>query len=183
MELPSCRDLGGEEPADMGFCPVDYFVPTFIDQELIHTTDNEAFPPRSVSSERINNPTQDVLSPRSERHNYVNGNTGQACTDVFDYRPLTPITYYSFGFVAGCIWGDDSSWKVQYLDLSEADKGILKREERFGYVELIDDMRLKDAIDMYHFRSDGASEDTYRLRIKSRQTFDLYSGKRINPFE
>jgi hypothetical protein len=20
-----------------------------------------------------------------------------------------------FGFVAGCIWGDDSSWKVQYL--------------------------------------------------------------------
>lgn len=23
-----------------------------------------------------------------------------------------------FGFVWGCIWGDDSSWKVQYLDLS-----------------------------------------------------------------
>ena len=27
MELPSCRDLGGEEGASEGFCPVEYFVP------------------------------------------------------------------------------------------------------------------------------------------------------------
>lgn len=42
----------------------------------------------------------------------------------------------SFGFVWGCLWGDDSSWKVQYLDLSEIEKGIVRRDERFGYVEL-----------------------------------------------
>ncbi|HVW03039.1 MAG TPA: hypothetical protein VHB77_21945 [Planctomycetaceae bacterium] len=41
-----------------------------------------------------------------------------------------------FGFVWGCIWGDDSSWKVQYLDLSRITEGIIIREERFGYVEL-----------------------------------------------
>jgi hypothetical protein len=41
-----------------------------------------------------------------------------------------------FGFVWGCHWGDDSSWKVQYLDLSRIQQGEIKREERFGYVDL-----------------------------------------------
>lgn len=42
----------------------------------------------------------------------------------------------AFGFVWGCIWGDDSSWKVQYLDLGRIRDGVIGREERFGYVEL-----------------------------------------------
>jgi hypothetical protein len=41
-----------------------------------------------------------------------------------------------FGFVWGCIWGDDSSWKVQYLNLSRIQHGELRRDERFGYVKL-----------------------------------------------
>jgi hypothetical protein len=41
-----------------------------------------------------------------------------------------------FGFVWGCHWGDDSSWKVQYLDLSRVQQGVVRREERFGYLEL-----------------------------------------------
>lgn len=41
-----------------------------------------------------------------------------------------------FGFVWGCIWGDDSSWKVQYLDLTGVHHGVIKRDDRFGYVEL-----------------------------------------------
>jgi hypothetical protein len=41
-----------------------------------------------------------------------------------------------FGFVWGCLWGDDSSWKVQYLDLRRLQEGVIVREERFGYVEL-----------------------------------------------
>ncbi len=44
-----------------------------------------------------------------------------------------------FGFVWGCFWGDDSSWKIQYLDLSEIQSGVIRREERFGYVELATD--------------------------------------------
>jgi len=42
----------------------------------------------------------------------------------------------SFGFVWGCYWGDDSSWKIQYLDLSRIQEGIIRRDDRFGYVEL-----------------------------------------------
>ena len=41
-----------------------------------------------------------------------------------------------FGFVWGCQWGDDSSWKVQYLDLSRVRKGVIARDDRFGYIEL-----------------------------------------------
>lgn len=42
----------------------------------------------------------------------------------------------TFGFVWGCHWGDDNSWKVQYLDLSRVQDGIIIRDERFGHVEL-----------------------------------------------
>jgi hypothetical protein len=44
-----------------------------------------------------------------------------------------------FGFVWGCVWGDDSSWKVQHLDLSGVQSGVIRRDERFGYVELATD--------------------------------------------
>lgn len=33
MELPSCKDIGGEEPHTAGFCPVDFFVPSYILRE------------------------------------------------------------------------------------------------------------------------------------------------------
>ncbi|HEX7664214.1 MAG TPA: hypothetical protein VF407_06890 [Polyangiaceae bacterium] len=39
-----------------------------------------------------------------------------------------------FGFVWGCVWGDDSSWKIQYLDLRRVREGIVLRDDRFGYV-------------------------------------------------
>jgi hypothetical protein len=42
----------------------------------------------------------------------------------------------TFGFVWGCHWGDDSSWKIQFLDLRSIETGVIKRDERFGYVEL-----------------------------------------------
>lgn len=41
-----------------------------------------------------------------------------------------------FGFVAGCVWGDDSSDKLRYIDLSKISDGIVTEDERFGYWEL-----------------------------------------------
>lgn len=41
-----------------------------------------------------------------------------------------------YGFVWGCVWGDDTSWKVQHLDLSDVAKGEIGRDDRYGYVEL-----------------------------------------------
>lgn len=102
MSLPDCKDLGGEERAAHGFCPVDLYV------------------------------------PQEDR----------------DGEPLKG----DFGFVAGCVWGDDTSWKIQYLDLSRASEGILVRSERFGYIPLPMGMRLKDAITI--------SVDTYPYEHK-----------------
>lgn len=76
--------------------------------------------------------------------------------DVHDETVLPPSKYFdpltdtlpdgSFGLVAGCFWGDDSSWKVQYLDLSRIGEGIVQRDDRFGYVELPSAVQLKDAV-------------------------------------
>ena len=41
-----------------------------------------------------------------------------------------------FGFVWGCHWGDDSWWKIQYLDLSRVQDGVITRDARFGYTQL-----------------------------------------------
>jgi len=36
----------------------------------------------------------------------------------------------------GCVWGDDSSWKLRYIDLSRISEGIVTSEDRFGYFPL-----------------------------------------------
>jgi hypothetical protein len=40
------------------------------------------------------------------------------------------------------VWGDDSSWKIQYLDLSSIREGVIRRDDRFGYLKLATDPKL-----------------------------------------
>jgi len=131
-----------------------------------------------LSSEHLFN----HIFSKSESPN-TNGNTGEECENKTTYHPLTPLLYYPFGFVAGCVWGDDSTDKIQYLDLSEAEKGVIKREERFGYIELPENLSLKEAINMYDYGYDNEDEIANYIRINIMQTFDLRSGKIIHPFE
>lgn len=77
-----------------------------------------------------------------------------------------------FGFVAGCVWGDDSSWKIEYLDLSKITEGVLTREQRFGYIEMARGQKLKDAVNV------GFSDDY--LTVNLRIPFDLKTGKMDN---
>lgn len=42
----------------------------------------------------------------------------------------------SLGFVWGCTWADDSDWKVQALDLSRVQDGVITRDDRWGYLRL-----------------------------------------------
>ncbi len=183
MELPSCQEIGGEEPNEMGFCPVEFFVPTYLDQEHKHRTNNESFPPETASVRRVNNPSIEDLRESEQKHSYVVALTGQECEDVFTYRPLTPLLYYPFGFIAGCIWGDENTWKVQYLDLSQAFEGKLVREESSGYIELPDGLSLKDAIHMDDYLYDAEEESANHIRINLLQTFDLRTSSFVHPFE
>lgn len=65
--------------------------------------------------------------------------------DVYDDSVIPGSDYWNrdcewptgdFGFVWGCVWGDDSVWKVRYLDLGRVSEGLIVCEERFGYLEL-----------------------------------------------
>jgi hypothetical protein len=76
-----------------------------------------------------------------------------------------------FGFVWGCVWGDDSSWKVQYLDLSQIEQGIINRDERFGYVQLATNS--KDPKEFIRVSKEGS----VRVQFSVELYFDLKTGK------
>lgn len=80
-----------------------------------------------------------------------------------------------FGFICGCVWGDDTSWKIQFLDLAEAEKGIVKRDDRFGYIELLggaDTLANSIQIDLDPpYKDDPGGH--HRVEIACRKDFDL----------
>jgi hypothetical protein len=92
-----------------------------------------------------------------------------------------------FGFVWGCIWGDDGSWKVQYLDLSRVREGVVRREERFGYVELATggfrspcftlDAEVPRRSDPPHFITVSRRGGVTRVTFAVEMQFDLGSGR------
>ena len=183
MELPSCKDIGGEEPSAGGFCPTDYFVPTYIEQETSwETVSARGKIGGDTSKRRLNNPDEEDLTESIENREFAYQGTSEPCKITTINRPLTPLNYYQFGFIAGCIWGDDSSWKIQYLDLSKVEKGIIEREERFGYIEMPNGINLRDAVNMYGYGKDAEYYSNY-IGINHVQTFDLRNGKVVDPFE
>ena len=70
-----------------------------------------------------------------------------------------------FGFVWGCQWGDDSTWKVQYLDLSAIRDGVVWREDRFGRLHLASDPK-REARDFIKCKSHGG-ERQVEFHIRS----------------
>lgn len=78
-----------------------------------------------------------------------------------------------FGFVAGCVWGDDISWKIQFLDLSRIKEGVLTRDDRFGYIELPSNMELKDAIEVRDFSREDYELNDVIIEIKCCKWFNL----------
>lgn len=116
--------------------------------------------------------------------------------DVYDRSTIPGSPFWNsdkewptgdFGFVWGCVWGDDSSWKVQYLDLSDVQRGVIRRDKRFGYVELatagyrspcLDRDRPYDrATAKPHFISVQRYEGETEVRFAVEMRFDLHSGK------
>lgn len=85
----------------------------------------------------------------------------------------------------GCYWGDDTSWKVQYLDLSRVQQGIISRDDRFGYVELatagfgppLHLERLSEPSASPHFIRVSKHDGIAKVRFAVEMKFDLTSGK------
>jgi hypothetical protein len=174
LELPSCRDIGGEEPSAGGFCPADFFVPYYIDLEYFV----DGRPSRLI---RRQMPKAEELAPRTVPVKLPETPTHPARIEQHRYVPVGPRTFHPFGFVAGCVWGDDSSWKVQYLDLSRAAEGVIVRDDRFGYIELPDGVRLDGAVDLVDYQSDPDEDYAYQVSITTAKRFDLRNGRAIDP--
>lgn len=83
-----------------------------------------------------------------------------------------------FGFVCGCVWGDDGSWKIQFLDLSEIDQGKVIRDDRFGYVELNGSSKnLKKAFEYMYIGEHGAID----INLKGIHHHPTYLKHKVGP--
>lgn len=85
-----------------------------------------------------------------------------------------------FGFVCGCVWGDDVSWKIQFLDLTRAAEGIITRDQRFGYRELLGGAeQLKNSVKIHPFDQSEYLAEEICIEINSFQRYTL-NGKQYN---
>lgn len=147
MTLPDCRDIGGEEPHSNGFCPVELYVPRYRVTQYQH-------PGKSVSE------------------SWAFESNAEAARDA-----IGPWHALDTAFVAGCIWGDDSSWKLQAFDLSRVDEGIIRRDERFGHLAIVDGFPLAAALRFEKFES-----NSLRAYIARQETRDITTGKRVHHY-
>lgn len=133
----------GQEMPAWGFCPVEFVVPDWWDEYTEGDKDQSKHYP-GISDEI----SQKVAGDFLDEWKLYEGN---------------------WGVYSGCIWGDDSSWKVRFIDLSRISEGIVTTDDRFGYVELPEDLDLRQAV-----RVDAESA-TVELKIPIR--FSIETGK------
>ena len=176
MSLPDCKDIGGEEPHSHGFCPTDFWVPP------LHYSERRHDPgcPREAKPTDSNKPcTCSIVHRHGCPFNPQTRVPNRSCickAEWDEYCQSHTIWHFPervHGFVAGCIWGDDCSWKIEYLDLSNADEGILRREARFGYIEMPSCLNLDQAI--HYNASDGSF-----VTIDVQRHFNIQTGEEFS---
>lgn len=135
MSLPDCKKIGGEEPKSNGFCPVEYYIPRYRKMIFFGKTEEQMIL-NKIPKENWHWVSKDDISMLFDNEDEEFDNKNEFIEEK-DYKIESDIYYYlGMAFVAGCVFGDDSSWKLQRLDLTNVDKGIIKRTDDFGYVEL-----------------------------------------------
>jgi hypothetical protein len=129
MRLPECEPVGGETDGPGGFCPVDYYVPSW----------------RWVRDGKLSGCGHVTYVEHDHEHADLHDEAAvRAVSEIGAEADVGPVEFAPFGFVAGCVWGDDSSWKVQVLDLRDASNPV--RTDALGYFVLPDGMALRDAV-------------------------------------
>lgn len=149
LHADSIEDWCGEKPHAHGFCPVEYYIPTYAHHRYSSTIvgKTEMMDLYYVDCDFSEEEFTDILN----NPDYVG--TLKNC---------------NFAFMAGCVWGDDTSWKLQYIDLSQVDKKILNITEKFGYFELPNNLTLRQCVDMSNWEPDYEF-----VRLSNAKSFDL----------
>lgn len=141
------EDWCGEIANSSGFCPTEYFIPIKM-SEMVSYQDPQGQEKKYESSIYFDQEYKDEEEFWKEVNDRPNGIT----------------SWLPWGIMSGCVWGDDSSWKIKYIDLSQIDQKILKITEKFGYCEMPNNLSLRQAI--------GITGDHY-VKITSFTHYDL----------
>lgn len=158
MKLPECKDIGGEGPDPGGFCPVEFFVPRYRKVVMTETATGRVTEHWWFESKGEERPDQPTL----KSYEYTYG----------------PWLSLDSGFVAGCRWGDDSTWKLEVFDLSGAAEGIIPRSDRFGHVQL-GKMPLAEAV----LLDSHLPHWEFRATIFRQERHDVRTGALIDPYD
>lgn len=153
MTLPDCREIGGEPIVDPGFCPVEFYVPR---------------------QRRLTNRTSGHVRYEFDNEEDRPGRVHPKDSSV----AAGEWAYLDIGFVAGCVWGDDSSWKLQIFDLRRAAEGVLERDARFGHVELARGKSLRDSVDFGHWKPESPLITVVRQEVRN-----LVTGELTDPYD
>ena len=139
-----CGDLRKEN----GFCPVEVYVPKYntIHEAYMQGDQKHEFDYYTVDS--------DVTELEFIQESKLEGYRG--------------TTYCDFALVCGCIWGDDHSWKIRHIDLSDIENKNLIISEKFGYWEMPSSLKLKQCVDM-----GGWEPDIPYMRLTKAETVSL----------
>lgn len=164
MELPLCKDIGGEERSQTNLCPKQYYVPLFVDREI-----------RTIENGKEETTKYRVIDPEPEQTLPI-----PSSWEKYHSNPsitVSSISCFPFGFVAGNYWVKDGPEVIHFLDLSQVEKGIIKRDERFGDLILPHKIGLADAIVV---EADQVSYKTPNISIASERDYHLDTGEEID---
>lgn len=157
-EFDPKRYTEGAPMPGFGFCPVDFYVPDWRDnfnEDQLQPSTKEAI--RENSNKRGDEQLQKAFEMQQK---------------IYENRMQNWLRYYTgqFGVYSGCVWGDDTSWKLRYVDLSQISEGKVTTDERFGYVPLYGDSPLKESVTIVNGR----------IVVPMEMEFNLQSGEADN---
>lgn len=148
MKLPNCDDVWGEERNSYGFCPVEFYVPS------VQNTDFGGDRTGKLGGSYDTDPNNFEEPHHNEEYNWT----------------VKPVKFMDFGFVCGCMWGDDSSWKIRFFDLSRIVEGIVTYDERFGYAEMHNKLSLQESVEVIW---PGSSHDKIGIRLYTAKDYNF----------
>lgn len=124
------EDWCGEGPSVAGFCPAEYYVPRYNHFKSL---------PDGYEYYTVDNGYENITKffEESKTSEFVNSG------------------YCNFAFLSGCHWGDDSNYKLRYIDLSKVKDREISIENKFGYWPLPTNLELKQCINIDNWEPDN----------------------------
>lgn len=137
LHISTIEDWCGNIPSIGGFCPTEVYIPKY------NTFKNSIN--RGTEIVEYDFVLTDDSTEPSEEADFL---------DQVNHSGYQHTTYCNFGFLSGCVWGDDTSWKIRYIDLSKIQDKELVIIEKFGYWQIPNSLKLKECVDMTNWEPD-----------------------------